>query len=258
MVEQIPCRTCGRLFEPRKSGGKPQVRCSERCRRKVANANYTKKNAPLLSNQCLECGGVIVQSGFGRPRRYCSDTCKAKIMNRAAGRRRLPVSNPDSRECAHCGQSFKPSRRDQIYCPVATGTHCAQKAYVARRDAGEPLRQVPHTKTCVECGAEFATQSPAAKWCSKSCRIRTASREASRRRGPTSPGWAPYSDREIFERDDWICQICFVRIDRAVSRTHPDGATIDHVIPLSKGGADEPGNVVAAHWRCNRDKGNRT
>lgn len=66
-----------------------------------------------------------------------------------------------------------------------------------------------------------------------------------------------YTDRQIFERDDWVCQICLMPVDQAVSRTHPDGATIDHVIPLSRRGADAPSNVVTAHWRCNRDKGAR-
>ncbi|WP_029007849.1 HNH endonuclease [Azospirillum halopraeferens] len=34
-------------------------------------------------------------------------------------------------------------------------------------------------------------------------------------------------------------------------------ATFDHLIPRAYGGADEPANVVLAHGRCNRRKGDR-
>jgi len=259
MVYQIPCETCGVLFAPRASGGKPQVRCSEKCRRKVANANYIKKNAPIRTTACAECGGPVVQAERGRPRRFCSDECKARVGNRAARRRQLPIRdpNPQERACAHCGKPFFPSRRDQIYCSSNDGSYCAQRAYRARRAAGEPLRQVEQIKTCVECGNEFTAYKSNAKWCSKICRIRTTGRDASRRRGPVRPDSEPYTDREIFERDGWVCQICHTPVDREASRMHVDGATIDHVVPLSRGGADAPGNVVTAHWRCNRDKGNR-
>ena len=33
-----------------------------------------------------------------------------------------------------------------------------------------------------------------------------------------------------------------------------ENATLDHVFPIAKGGADHPGNLVAACHRCNRLK----
>lgn len=109
----------------------------------------------------------------------------------------------------------------------------------------------------MECGEDFTAWKSNAKWCSKRCRIRTNGRAASRRRGALQPDSEPYVDREIFERDSWICQICHFPIDESIPRTEADGATIDHVIPLSIGGIDAPSNVVAAHWRCNRMKKDR-
>ena len=261
MAQQIPCATCGAPFAPRTSGGKPQVRCSEKCRRKAANAQYIEKNAPIRAVVCAECGKPVIQAKRGRPRRFCSQECKARVGNRALQRRMLPIRdpNPQSRICVYCGHLFIPKRRDQTYCSnSAAGPYCAHRASQARRRAGEPLRQVEQTKTCVECGEAFTAYKSNAKWCSQRCRSRTAHRDAGRRRGPVRPEWVPYADREIFERDGWICRICLESVDREAKRTHPDGATIDHVTPLSRGGSDEPGNVVTAHWRCNRDKGNRT
>jgi 5-methylcytosine-specific restriction endonuclease McrA len=62
---------------------------------------------------------------------------------------------------------------------------------------------------------------------------------------------ARYTDLEIFKRDDWRCHICHRKVRRDVSRTHRDGATIDHLVPLSLGGTDEPNNVATAHYKCN-------
>ena len=33
-------------------------------------------------------------------------------------------------------------------------------------------------------------------------------------------------------------------------------ATIDHIVPLSKGGSDDITNMQIAHSACNREKGN--
>lgn len=224
----------------------------------MANANFIRKNAPARATACAECGALVVQAEKGRPRRFCSDECKARVGNRAQNRRRLPVAQDAVRACVHCGKPFTPGRRDQVYCSNAnTPPYCAVNAHKARKAAGEPPRQVEQIKTCVECGGQFTAFKSNAKWCSAACRIRTTGRDAARRRGPVQPDWKPYTDREIFLRDNWTCYLCGEAIDPGISRTDAEGATIDHRIPLSIGGTDAPDNVAAAHWRCNRAKGDR-
>lgn len=246
---RVACLTCGASFLPRASGGKPQVRCSAKCRRKTANANYIQRNAPTLPVSCADCGGSVVQSGRGRPRRYCSDVCKRRVTSRKMNRRRLPVAQPKERACAYCGRLFVP-KRDARYCYY---NWCVQRAYTERKGSGRALRMIPHRVVCKECGDEFVAIHPEARWCGRSCQIRHRSRVASRRRGPSGVSTA-YIDREIFDRDRWCCHICGEVVRQDVPRTHKDGATIDHVVPLSLGGADEPANVATAHGRCNRAK----
>ncbi len=48
---------------------------------------------------------------------------------------------------------------------------------------------------------------------------------------------------------------CGRRCVYCASPLAPDGATLDHVLPLARGGAHAPGNVVTACARCNRLKG---
>ena len=66
-----------------------------------------------------------------------------------------------------------------------------------------------------------------------------------------------FFSREIFERDNWMCKICGEPIFEELKHPHHFSASIDHIIPLSKGGAHTPENVQAAHLICNIRKGNR-
>lgn len=61
----------------------------------------------------------------------------------------------------------------------------------------------------------------------------------------------------VFERDEWICNICSELIDKRLRGNNWMRATLDHVIPLSRGGTHTYDNVAAAHWRCNMEKGNQ-
>jgi 5-methylcytosine-specific restriction endonuclease McrA len=82
-----------------------------------------------------------------------------------------------------------------------------------------------------------------------------ADREAARR--TKKRGFEPYSQRDVFERDEGLCWICKSPIDRSLSGWDEEGFTLDHMAPLSKGGTDTIDNVRAAHRRCNTKRGNR-
>lgn len=60
-----------------------------------------------------------------------------------------------------------------------------------------------------------------------------------------------FKRRILFNRDDWKCQYCTVRLDG-------DEATIDHVMPTSRGGRTTWLNCVTACKRCNKHKAART
>ena len=55
-----------------------------------------------------------------------------------------------------------------------------------------------------------------------------------------------------------ICGICGKPVDRSLKYPHPGSATIDHIIPLTRGGHPSAlENLQLAHFRCNRLKFNQ-
>ncbi|NJM10320.1 MAG: HNH endonuclease, partial [Bdellovibrionaceae bacterium] len=59
------------------------------------------------------------------------------------------------------------------------------------------------------------------------------------------------SRQNIFLRDNHICQYCYNKFTEKK-------LTVDHVIPLSKGGRHEWTNVVTACSQCNNRKGDKS
>lgn len=63
----------------------------------------------------------------------------------------------------------------------------------------------------------------------------------------------PWDDlrRAIFRRDRYTCAYCGHRGNSATLE-------VDHRLPLSRGGTDDPDNLTTACWECNREKGDMT
>lgn len=60
-----------------------------------------------------------------------------------------------------------------------------------------------------------------------------------------------FNRQNVFVRDQFTCQYCRKKMSEKK-------LTVDHVVPLSKGGTHEWSNVVAACGTCNNRKGNKT
>ena len=56
--------------------------------------------------------------------------------------------------------------------------------------------------------------------------------------------------QHVIERDGYVCGLCGGDVDQA-------DLHIDHILPVSLGGQNEPSNLQVAHSLCNIKKGNR-
>lgn len=64
----------------------------------------------------------------------------------------------------------------------------------------------------------------------------------------------PWTREEIIKRDNGVCQICGLPVydyDDAPNRLKPQ---IDHIVPISAGGADKADNLRLTHAFCNNHK----
>jgi 5-methylcytosine-specific restriction endonuclease McrA len=80
--------------------------------------------------------------------------------------------------------------------------------------------------------------------------IRDAKRaEAS---GGIRRGFDLETKHSLFRKQEGLCPCCFTPIDC------PEDGEVDHVIPLERGGRDEPINLLLTHTRCNKEKHKKT
>ena len=63
-------------------------------------------------------------------------------------------------------------------------------------------------------------------------------------------------NRQIILKTQDICGICGQPVDKKIRPPHPLSPSIDHIIPLAKGGhPSDLSNLQLAHRWCNRQKG---
>jgi 5-methylcytosine-specific restriction endonuclease McrA len=79
------------------------------------------------------------------------------------------------------------------------------------------------------------------------------------RKGMTRAQWVKRMSK-LYKAHNGCCYYCNSRVLVFVNvegtRPKPNSATIDHFIPLSRGGVDHYDNLVLSCYRCNSSKGN--
>jgi 5-methylcytosine-specific restriction endonuclease McrA len=192
---------------------------------------------------------------------------------------RLPGEVVDGkRVCPECRQDKPLAELGRVYC---------RECYNARARRRPPKRVARHEAVCEECGAQFVGDRRQRKTCSTACsllharrldrervRDREVANAASRRwyaenRERSYEAKAAYRARKsaahvesvnrtvVFDRDGWTCGICSASIDPLLACPDLMSASLDHVIPLARGGDHSYANVQAAHLGCNFAKGAR-
>ena len=176
---------------------------------------------------------------------------------------------PARRPCSRCGDLrpvHKNTSRDEIVCRAC------------RALAPQPSGNYK-MKTCTNCGQEFRAGT-GNMTCSTSCAsVRIMAGSALRVKAAKTPQEKLQMRRErdrrknhkrraeiraafvedvkplrVYARDGWRCHICGLKVDQRLSGLHQRGPTLDHLIPLSKGGQHSYDNVALAHRVCNTKK----
>lgn len=190
---------------------------------------------------CVDCGSEF-QAGLHGP-----------MPERCADHRKRDV------RCVDCGESFT-ARPGKSKCNSCLECVTCGKALPNRRVAycSDACRQpeiVPVAKTCRECASVFETVFANQSSCSESCtKVHNRRMRRTRLAGVVTE---IFDFGQVCERDAWTCQLCSKPVDKALMHPHPFSRSLDHIVPISRGGAHTFANAQLAHLRCNISKGNR-
>lgn len=141
------------------------------------------------------------------------------------------------------------------YCKGYCSDH-----YTRLRNHGDPNHKYPYEwvdglRTCPACSRKVSADEWSGPYC-KTCwadyqNARGHERRARLRKGSIG---RRFTRTEVFKRDGWVCQICGQDIHPATNYPDPLSASLDHVKPLSRGGAHSFSNCQASHLVCNLRK----
>lgn len=196
--------------------------CNTHYRRFLVNGDPLIKRPNSVKKKkrsaCLQCGGEI-PIDFGLTN-LCSYRCESRWKNKQA----------DVRECIVCGKSFEWSHSAKV-----CSDECKEKHKSSQRKKWNEEQRATNP--------EYQRLRAAAQRRRRALKMKTQVEN--------------FNDKDIYERDGWVCGICGKKIDKRLKYPNKMSVSIDHIIPLSIGGTHEARNVQAAHLDCNRRKGNR-
>src|SRR5690625_189169 len=210
------------------------------------------------------------------------NACAEKQGTWAGYQRHYRAGEKPCAECQQASRDYQNTRNGSrgSYCKGGCGRRAT---HLCRECRGDLTRQTE----CAFCGEQFNARFNRGRWvetCSKSCaqRLRVkrglhawqlaprygtwtdggdplADWRSSVRRRALKAGaeTEPYTRDEIAERDGYTCQLCGGQVDMELKWPDPGFPSIDHVIPLSRGGSDLKTNIQLAHLRCNIAKGDQ-
>lgn len=236
----IICKTCGNEHVAKLSTAKY---CSNTCR-----AAYNKiKNK--RTQKCQYCNANFKRYEKGT---FCTFECSTNQKKKEKSLRGLMSTLENLSDCRHCGKRFFKTTHDKRFCTK----RCSQKnLYLRNKEKNKRIRK------CEECYEEFMTTDSRMRCCSKSCSNKRNWRNAylTRRKRVQLNGDvdSDISVEGIMKRDGTDCYLCGEEVDNEVHYTERTYPTIEHVIPISKGGTHTWGNVKLAHRHCNALKSNK-
>lgn len=245
-----------------------------RRRRDRIRAAKPPKLVVIQAKVCAECGRIFEKSthterGKWEARRCCSALChnafkgrgyrplrRGELSKRVLGRREWKHQRDLRAGYPRWASWWEDERRREDY---AEESDRAQRIFAhgpTCRLADAPTSR-GFTGVVCTCGTTYVShtnreddyRTPRCSDCTRSM-WRGGHRRRARHYGVR---YEPINRREVFTTDGWACQICGV--ETTPEYGYPHSATLDHIIPVSRGGHHTRDNVQTACAACNSAKG---
>ena len=222
------CEHCTETFtRAKRVGGKPPRFCDARCweawRHRQRPFGEWRREEPFSPRSfiCVDCGEGGTDSGRG-PRASRCGACRR--MYEVAAARGWALANPDRRrQIASRWAQANPGKSREWY----------ERNRDRHRQYMRDYQRRNHDRVLA--------------W--------KRDRQARRRALQAATVVEIFTSTEVYERDQWVCGICGEIVDPDCRHPDPMSPSLDHVVPLSRGGAHVRSNVQLAHLSCNVKKG---
>lgn len=203
------------------------------------------------TKECVICGKIF--STWNPNKKTCSNECRRKNRNKSGSKK-----TPEQNHIHYIRQTYGSEEAHAAYLEKKQ-VQIAQTKARRERERKERLAANFREGKCVVCGKAFTTYNPAQKTCCSECG-KKLSYARSQKRIPK----AQMIDKDItlealYRRDSGVCYLCGGQCDwsdrdvkqNRVGKSYP---SIDHIIPVSRGGLHAWNNVRLAHFGCNVEK----
>jgi 5-methylcytosine-specific restriction endonuclease McrA len=268
------CQECGVSFY---TSSISFVLCKE-CRKKPKNQSSQSRRyyallRPLrqptaIDTECPYCGTTFVSAHRGKI--FCGKTCvelfkndrvifqkmqmgKRQRYKHIAKERVPPTSNV---ACERCGKEFSTKHKTQKYCSKTCSDAMQELRKTLKRQEARPVLE------CAYCGNTFKAICVRSKYCSPKCERKQHDTVHKLRKRGCARIEQGITLKKLRTRDKDICHICGGKTNINDNSRNESGffvagntyPTIDHVMPLAKGGNHTWDNVKLAHLKCNGAK----
>lgn len=233
---------------------------------------------------CEHCDQVFPAR---KGKRFCSEVCRRRAEGARASRRKAEARRAErerTRSCRGCGAADGLDwwvGRMQHPGAASSRCHACYLLYTRERYHSNPARRAGSLErarsryqqvgaaewnrarsagrvdaTCVACGLSFRRRNQNDR-CAACASAQRTGAEA-RRRSVIARGDRAITWLAVGERDGWRCHLCAKPVPKvAGGASRPDGATVDHLVPIARGGEHVWSNVALAHRACNVSRGAR-
>lgn len=228
---------------------------------------------------CAWCGSVAIVGSIRLSevtkriseggRYYCDTDCASEHKSalyrgdaykdlRYGERRQYASSRVKYSNCRVCGCLIA-SRYGQGTCSDV----CKRKAKAELQHSwrfsavlGGTFQHQSTTTTCRHCGVEYTSiRKGGTTYCSNRCAKKALKRRRDYRMRGSRSECAMVVDRiGVFTKAQWKCSCCRRKTHMPTGCNSPLEATLDHVLPLSKGGLHTPENLQLLCRQCNSKK----
>ena len=253
MCDVKRCVVCGK--EIKTNTKRERKYCSKKCKDHVIKRQGIKRYVYT----CIECGKEYHPKDK-RNNKFCSKGCtnknntgKTKVSDKQKFFRELiGFIDKQIRKiniCKQCGKIY--------YNENGYEKECCSQSCCSKFNDNKNKKII--IKKCKHCGATFSNRSNGNRslFCSIGCCEKHSKkvRKIRKRINNNDKTVGSFSLYHVLVRDKYKCGICGDLIDVSLPINNKMSATMDHIVPISKGGDHSWNNVQAAHMHCNSKKG---